>query len=357
MATFRQYTKKNGQKAWMFNAYGGYRNGKQINITRRGFATRKEARIALSRLDLGIEENKKSENEETYEDIYHLWYEEYKSTVKESTLLKTERIFKNHILPAFGKKNIINIKPLDVQAQMNIWHKKLVRASMIMNYAGLIFDYAIRMQLITLNPTKVIKKTARAKQVKDDDHANFYDKPQLKQFMQVLESGENFRAYVFFRLLAFTGIRKGEILALNWADIDFKNKTLFINKAVARSEKGLYIDTPKTTSSIRRISLDDITLDLLSKFKKDAPKGLIFQNEHGGILSPAKPRKWYLSAMQKLPDNFKWISIHGFRHTHMHRSYLRLAHRSKTCKQGSGTQISRRRWTCTRMYQKPQKKT
>ncbi|MGY3765376.1 tyrosine-type recombinase/integrase [Vagococcus vulneris] len=66
----------------------------------------------------------------------------------------------------------------------------------------------------------------------------------------------NRRAFIYFRLLVFTGIRKGESLALKWEDVDFKNKTLNINKTVSRRETGLYIQTPKISVSIRRISLD-----------------------------------------------------------------------------------------------------
>lgn len=316
----KEYIKKNGEKAYMFKLYLGIDQDtkKPIRTTRRGFRTQREARLAIADLELNGLSKPESEPQmiHTYEQIYNLWYEEYKTTVKASTLLKTERVFKNHILPAFGNKPIQDIKPMDAQNQMNNWHKKLVRASMVMNYAGLVFDYAIRMQLINMNPTKVIKKPVRKESVREDKDMNFYDKDELKKFMAALENNNNFRAFVYFRLLAFTGMRKGESLALKWSDIDLEKQTLYINKAVSRSATGLYIQTPKTPSSIRRISIDDKTVSILQEYKKESPDGLVFQSEDGGILSPAKPRKWYLTAMKNLPDDFKQISIHGFRHTH-----------------------------------------
>lgn len=317
----KEYVKKNGDKAYMFKLYLGIDpdTGKPIRTTRRGFRTQREARLAIADLEINGLPKPEIGTEldlQTYEQIYDLWYEEYKTTVKASTLLKTERVFKNHIIPAFGNKPIQDIKPMDVQNQMNEWHKKLVRASMVMNYAGLVFDYAIRMQLISLNPTNVIKKPVRKKSVTEDKDMNFYDKDELKKFMAVLENDNNFRAYVYFRLLAFTGMRKGESLALKWSDINLDKQTLYINKAVSRSATGLYIQTPKTPSSIRRISIDDKTVSVLRQYAEDAAEGLVFQSEDGGILSPAKPRKWYLVAMKKLPADFKQISIHGFRHTH-----------------------------------------
>ena len=316
----KEYVKKNGEKAYMFKLYLGIDpdTKKPIRTTRRGFRTQREARLAIADLELNGLSKTEPEPQmiHTYEQIYNLWYEEYKTTVKASTLLKTERVFKNHILPAFGNKPIQDIKPMDAQNQMNIWHKKLVRASMVMNYAGLVFDYAIRMQLINMNPTKVIKKPVRKKSVREDKDMNFYDRDELKKFMAALENNNNFRAFVYFRLLAFTGMRKGESLALKWSDIDLEKQTLYINKAVSRSATGLYIQTPKTPSSIRRISIDDRTVSILQEYKKESPDGLVFQSEDGGILSPAKPRKWYLTAMKNLSADFKQISIHGFRHTH-----------------------------------------
>lgn len=323
MATFKQYKKKNGEKLWMFTSYLGLdENGKQRNIMRRGFKTQREAKLALARIESGADEvAAKKEVFHTYNEIYDLWIEEYKTTVKESTLYKTEQLFKNHILPAFGSRNIEQVKPLEVQNQMNKWHKEFVKSSAIMNYAGLVFDYALRLQLITINPTKIIKKPVKLKKVKSDDELNFYDKEELKEFLESLSKGNNFRAYAFFRLLAFTGIRKGEAFALQWSDVDFKNKVLNVNKAVSRKDTGLYIQTPKTASSIRKISLDKKTLAILKEFKgKDANNLLIFRTEENQILSTSKSRKWLIAAQDRLDHQrgspMKRISTHGFRHTH-----------------------------------------
>ncbi|EGO5843067.1 site-specific integrase [Enterococcus faecalis] len=329
MAHIQKYTKKDGSSAYLFQAYIGInpKTGKPKKTTRRGFKTIREAKLALAAIEMnGVTEDNQPVIKKTYEETYYLWYEEYKTTVKESTLLKTERIFKNHILPAFGKNNIDEILPLDVQKQMNIWHEKFARATTMMNYAGLVFDYALRMQLISINPTKVIKKPVRKKVVKEDKDLNFYDKEELKEFLANAEQADNFRAFVFFRLLAFTGMRKGEALALKWSDVNFDKYTLNINKAVSRRETGLYIQPPKTPSSIRRISLDHKTLEILKEFKHgitDEEK-LIFHSDSEEILSPSKTRKWLITIQNRIDKNrnsnnkepMKRITTHGFRHTH-----------------------------------------
>lgn len=327
MTAIKEYKTKNGEKRYMFHIYLGINpaNGKEIHGNKRGFKTKREANIEMNRLKANWLDDleRKSEEQEikTYKQVYELWMEEYRSTVKESTLFKTEQLFKRHIIPAFGSLNVMDITPIMAQEVMNDWHKQFAKASTIMNYAGMVFDYAIRMGLIRLNPTKVIRKPARKQKIKEDKDLNFYDKEELKEFLSVLEKGKNHRAYVFFRLLAFTGMRKGEALALKWSDIDFDNKTVNINKAVSRKATGLYIQTPKTPASIRRISLDDKTLNILKDFKDNSTNSsLIFRNETGGILSPTKTRKWLIVAQDAVDRQrdtpMKRISTHGFRHTH-----------------------------------------
>ena len=92
MATFEEYKKKNGDKAWKFQAYLGINpeTGKPVKTTRRNFKTQREAKLALARLQSQYEDNLlKKEKPKTYKDVYDLWMTEYKRTVRGSTLLKT----------------------------------------------------------------------------------------------------------------------------------------------------------------------------------------------------------------------------------------------------------------------------
>ena len=109
MAIIKKYTKKNGQTAYQFDLYLGVdpKTGKKRRTTRRGFATQKEARLALARLEAGVDEapaknNTQQKKYTTFSDVFKLWYQTYKLTVKDTTLEKTDIHFKNHILPAIG---------------------------------------------------------------------------------------------------------------------------------------------------------------------------------------------------------------------------------------------------------------
>lgn len=168
MAKFEQYKKKNGEKAWKFQAYLGINpeTGKSVKTTRRNFKTQREAKLALARLQSEYENNLlKKEKPKTYKDVYDLWMTEYKRTVRGSTLLKTERIFKNHVLEELGDIYISEITPIKIQKLMDKWANKYDTAPKMMNYTGLVFKYAVRFGIIESNPTDAIRKPKRRKKL------------------------------------------------------------------------------------------------------------------------------------------------------------------------------------------------
>ena len=131
--------------------------------------------------------------------------------------------------------------------------------------------------------------------------------------MELVEKTNDICKITLFRLLAFTGIRKGELLALDWSN--YKNETLEISKAVTRTPAGLEISVTKNKASERLISLDKITCEILDKLHEAYPNSkLMFESETGGIMTPSLPRKWFLQIISG--SDLKPIKIHGFRHTH-----------------------------------------
>src|SRR5699024_1134694 len=173
-----------------------------------------------------------------FQEIYELWFDSFKKTVKESTSIATERYVTLHVLPTFGSYKLNQITPKMAQQAVNEWADKLQVYKVILQYVFKIMDFAINIGLIELNPfDKVIrpkvKKTRKEKEVK------FYTVEEVQKVMKVLEdrvfnTNQANKLYYFFalfdqtfyRLLAFSGLRGGEALALTWKDIDFKEKTL-----------------------------------------------------------------------------------------------------------------------------------
>ncbi len=214
-------------------------------------------------------------------------------------------------MPKFGDEKLSDFTPLKLQDFQNDLSDKLKFARKLFGMIRKVFNHAALYGYIQSNPalpvtSPKIKRTAESKK-------DFYNPDELKHFMKLLEATNNIKKIALFRLLAFTGIRKGELLALEWSD--YPKKTLDINKAVSNSPLGLEVSATKTKASIRLISLDDKTCDIPNQLHVAFPDSTkIFESENGGILSPSKPRKWLHEIIKN--SDLEPIRIHGFRHTH-----------------------------------------
>uniref|UniRef100_UPI0026A66A4E site-specific integrase n=1 Tax=Enterococcus plantarum TaxID=1077675 RepID=UPI0026A66A4E len=140
------------------------------------------------------------------------------------------------------------------------------------------------------------------------------------------------RAFAFFRVLAFLGLRKGEA-ALQWKDIDFKNKMTSIDKTLVELQSGeLIIQSTKTDSSNRTIKTDDRTLLILKEWKnyiilKKFALGIrndLFENNVVFGQSVLQREKQHLGksypnhVMARVKKHFpdmKIIKVHDFRKT------------------------------------------
>ncbi|WP_342544896.1 site-specific integrase [Lysinibacillus sp. FSL K6-4013] len=333
MTNIKSYQLKNKETRYKFHVYVGVDplTGKEQTTTRSGFKTKKEAKEALLQIQQEIRNGSfRKQAVETYRDVYELWMEHYENTVEDSTLLKTKRIFKNHILSMFGDYKIAKIDAAICQKHVNQWAKKLQRFRMVKNYAALVMKYAIKHGLIDKNPFDLVEmpiiKSKISLEDEDEEFENFYSREQLIQFLHCLEKDSNLKRTTLFHLLAFTGMRKSEAFALQWKDIDFESQEIRITKAVKRGESGLYLGPTKNGES-RTIKADEKTVSLLKLWRIEQAKiykakgsntnnkkQLVFSNELNVIQDPNKTVQWLSSFLQKY--DLDYITAHGLRHTH-----------------------------------------
>ena len=327
MATIKKYTKKDGSSAYQFNVYLGIDplTGKSKRTTRRGFKTQKEAKLALAQLQLEVESSSFNKNDyRLFEDIYKLWFEQYKRSVKETSAQRVKQFFDRQILPAFGKYNIDKITPIYCQKVVNEWAKEYKSFLAIKAVTCKIFDFAITQNLLKDNPMSRIVIPKRKREVKDHNKQSFLDKEQLKSFLKEAKEKESIKFYTAFHTLAYTGLRKGELLALTWNDVNFDNQSLSVNKSISILNTGAYISTTKTTSSDRIISLDKQTLSLLKKWKFEQKKELLSRgirvsiDSEQNIFSGTSNKLLHKNTLSRHLNKYNdvQINIHGFRHTH-----------------------------------------
>lgn len=328
------YTLRNGEKRYRFQIYIGTDplTGKEKRTTRSNFKTLKEAKLALARLKAEIANGTyQKKSYDTYGEFYELWIENYKNTVEASTYRKTLGIFNNHILPAMKDYRLEKITIDVCQKHVNEWAHKLKNYRATKSYASSVLDFAIKRGIIQTNPFNlvdtpkgIIKKKAMQEEVKED---NFYTKDELNHFLSCLKSENDIKKYTLFHALAYTGMRKGELLALKWTDIDFENHEITVSKAISLDDTNkIYLKSTKTGKT-RIISIDQGTKNILIEWKKQQMKDcmaqgfnaksktqLVFSNKYNSYMQPSLTQKW----LKKITNTHKLkaITTHGFRHTH-----------------------------------------
>lgn len=138
----------------------------------------------------------------------------------------------------------------------------------------------------------------------------FWTTDEFKKFLEKVSNKPQSRAG--FLVLYYTGIRIGELLALEYADIDFKAKKLVINKSYQRIDTKDVITAPKTPKSIREISLPDFLLEELETYTNK----LYGLRKHDRIFPYTK--HFFEKEMNRgtKDGEVKKIRLHDLRHSH-----------------------------------------
>lgn len=329
----KEYTnKKDNKKYYMIQLYLGKDEitGKVRKTTRRGFKTKKEALLCEAKIKTEIATNGLLNTDvTTFKEIYELWYEGYQHTIKESTLVVNSYVFKLLL----DKLEHIQLKKITLpfcQKIITDYSKEFSLSTLkkIKIYGGMIFDYAVKMKVIYSNPMKDVLLPKKKVDVNSNDADLYYTKDELNHFLKLVDSTNDIKLSAMFRVLAYTGIRKGELQALEWSDIDFTNNTININKTLSiNSEHKITVQTPKSKSSIRFISIDEETKLILKRWKakqrelffslgtRVKKNQLCFTNDITNDYLYLNFTNDKLSKICK-KHKFKEIKIHGFRHTH-----------------------------------------
>ena len=328
----KKYITKNGETRYLFQTYLGIdpATGKERRTTRRGFKTIKEAKQAERNLLLDVEENGLPSNQSdgfqnpTFEEIAYLWLESYKTTVKASTFGLTENKLKQLIKDHFEGMKIKKISVPYCQKVVIALSEKYILYTHYLSVIERIFKYAVLIDIVPTNPfDKVIRPKSKPVSKRD----NYLSKEELNDFLELARNASLTYFWPLVHLLSYTGLREGEALALKWSDIDLENKRISIAKTVARIHGKQIIQSPKTKTSIRTVLIDNMTLSILKKWKKDQIKiyfkngkhfegddNFVFTNESADWVQTQNFTRYFKRFIQD--HGLKAITPHGLRHTH-----------------------------------------
>lgn len=200
-----------------------------------------------------------------------IYNDDMKHRIREHTYNQKQYVINKKLLPYFGKLPISEITP----AAIRKWQNELIAyrdeddkpysetyLRTINNQLSAIMNYAVRYYGLKENPCRKAGSIGKS----HADEMQFWTTDEFKKFLEKISNKPQSRAG--FLILYYTGIRIGELLELEYADIDFKAKKLVINKSYQRIYTKDVITAPKTPKSIREVSLPYFLLEELETYTK-----------------------------------------------------------------------------------------
>ena len=191
-----------------------------------------------------------------------------------------------------------------------------------LSFISTILDYAIKMDMLNDNPCRrvTIPKGSKKKR-----HILTMDETQ--HFFKLLDDYAPLKWKAFFVLIIYSGMRRGEMLGLEWHDIDFKTGMIHIERTSNYTKaRGIYTDTPKTESSVRYIKVPMNVIEVLKEYRlwqngererlgsKWVETDRLFTKWNGSPMNLQSPYGWLKEFCEE--HDFPFYGIHQFRHLH-----------------------------------------
>lgn len=206
---------------------------------------------------------------------------------RKDVVYKTWSTYQGHLkklIVEFGKKDICSISDNDVscllqQMAADQYSAKTVRTRF--NVCNMIMNHAISKEYILNNPCATVK-------IPKGLNKNIRELPKDEEIQKVINSLNcHFGLFAYF--LLFTGMRRGEALAIRWEDIDFDEMTISINKSIFFESNRPKLKNPKTRNGIRIVPLLAPLKEVLLSRREDS--GYVFGNEEP-MTEQAFKRAW-----------------------------------------------------------------
>ncbi|MCQ9279770.1 site-specific integrase [Staphylococcus borealis] len=288
-------------------------------ITRKGFKQRKEAVLKCNEI-INELENVGQLNKLPFDKLAQEYLNWYIARRKSSSVKALKTHLNNHLLPYFNSMDTFNMKPQDI---LNFQNKKLREGysgeylKKMHVYLVSVLNYAMKYYELKSNVASLVGNF----EIDTNKRLNYWTLEQFNQFYNVLS---DITHKLFFKLLFYSGARKGEIRALTWKDINFKEEYIHIDKTDYHGE----VTTPKTKSSIRDIYLPTHMMNDLKEYLFWYKQNKIYKENYvifGSFFksySESTIDRWFTNALKKLDaqlppgQTFPRIVIHELRHSH-----------------------------------------
>lgn len=265
-----------------------------------------------------------------FEGLAEEWFEEYAALNLRASTFEEMRKLTKRVYPALGHLRIDKITARQIQAFLNSLAKdganmltgKPLSPKTIHHHLELIsdvFSYAVKMELVSDNPcTKVTipKGEVKEKQI--------YSQEEMALLLTKMEN-EPLKYRAFFYLMAYSGFRRGEMLGLEWKDIDFENSIISVHRTSNQTKaRGIYTDTTKTKRSQRTLKISPYIMEMLKVLKAEQDEEALklgdywvdtdrlFTKDNGEPQHPNTTYEWLKRFCKH--EGLPFHGLHSFRH-------------------------------------------
>jgi integrase len=313
--------RKRGPDVWCFRWREGGPDGRRIHRRivlgtaddLKGIASARKAVVGLRR-EINVNDIRVRRESITVADLSrHFQQRELvrgNTRIAYSTRNAYEGYLKRWIEPRWGEYRLLEIRAVEVES----WLKSLNRAPgtrcKIRNVMSLLFNHGRRHDLCDRNPIEWVRQSAKRRTAPDILTSNE---------VQRLLANLRFRERILVLLAVTTGLRRSELFALKWKDVDFHAKQIYVTRSIVQNVIGIC----KTESSQKPVPAHDELVEALGEWRRQTP----YQSPEGWVFaSPVNQGRWPYLAQEIMRRHIrpvarklgisKRIGWHTFRHTY-----------------------------------------
>lgn len=320
-----KYKLKNGKVKYGFKTYIGTdpETGKAVKPSRQGFDSYKEAEAAKTKLKSEgpskfTHKQKMKADRKTVQQVYDRWLKVYEADVRGSTYTNTTNLWKRNLQKEFGDNYIDSLNVDHIQRFTTELAEKQLTYFLSVNLLHRLVRYAMMRDWCSKDPFDKFIMPKKSKKKSKRPKKNYYELDELKAFLKSIKH-YNYMYYAYFMTLGNLGTRPSEALALQWKDIDFDNKLVYITKTVSTDKDGKKTIGPtKTPQSVRTLKMSNNLFQALQDYKKQTvftkQDDFLFHKRDGDFCYPQAPDDW-IYVIYHHDKTLRRITPHGFRHT------------------------------------------
>ena len=258
----------------------------------------------------------------TFKEASIRWFEDYAYQFQKKTTYTRNEQLTRRVYQRFGETEISSITRSDIQTFMNDLNKEGVSErngnalafktrKHYLTYLSDVFKFCVEEEFLKENPCRNIRVAPDTfDESKEDDQISLKE---AKELLNLIDTEAPLKYRCFFFLVFSSGMRRSEMMGLEWRDIDFDSGLIKINRVSNyTSATGRYTDSTKTKGSKRCVVVPSYMIEILKEYRNINPFDRVFVQDSGEPMHSNTPYTW-LERFCKT-HGLKFLGIHKFRH-------------------------------------------